>query len=129
MQAPFHYIIVLLGKSGSGKSTIESELATLGLNVAKTYTTRPRRSPDEQTHIFIDMQRVEELRRAGLVFAQTTFDDHVYLTTFAQYAANDVITWDPNGLLSALSNRYALAVRSRTHRGGTRCGRKAFIAS
>ena len=46
------YIILIVGKSGSGKSTICDRLEQeYGLNQVKSYTTRPRRGANEWTYI------------------------------------------------------------------------------
>lgn len=47
-------IICLVGKSGSGKTTIAKELEKLDYNIIKSYTTREPREEGEWGHIFID---------------------------------------------------------------------------
>ena len=48
-------MIVLVGESASGKSSIERELIALGFNKIVTYTTRPMRKEDVdgETYHFI----------------------------------------------------------------------------
>lgn len=47
--------IILVGKSGSGKSSIAAALASnYGFKEIKTYTTRPPRFEGEDTHTFVD---------------------------------------------------------------------------
>ena len=48
--------ILLCGKSGCGKSTISEILQTKGLKVIQSFTTRPKRTPNEQGHIFISKE-------------------------------------------------------------------------
>ena len=46
--------ILLVGESGSGKNTIQDYLSSLyGYVPLLSYTTRPRRIPEENTHTFI----------------------------------------------------------------------------
>ena len=47
-------LILLVGASGSGKTTIAKELEQKGFNVIHSYTTREPRKPNEWGHIFID---------------------------------------------------------------------------
>ena len=56
------YIVLIVGESGSGKSTICDELTKrYGLKQVKSYTTRPRRSEDEDGHTFISDEEFKEL--------------------------------------------------------------------
>ena len=48
--------ILLVGKSGSGKNTVQDYLVNkYGLKPLVSYTTRAKRYPEEDTHIFISM--------------------------------------------------------------------------
>lgn len=47
-------LILLVGASGTGKTTIAKELEGKGYNIIHSYTTRERREDDEWGHIFID---------------------------------------------------------------------------
>ena len=71
-------IYYLLGKSASGKDTLYRKLMAndqLGLNRVVMYTTRPRRTgeTDGVDYHFIDEQRLNELREAGLVIEERTY--------------------------------------------------------
>lgn len=47
-------IICIMGKSGSGKSTIINKLSYNNMNIIKSYSTRkPRNAEDLETHIFV----------------------------------------------------------------------------
>ena len=46
-------MILIIGRSGSGKDHLARELSKHGLKQVLSYTTRPPRRPDEDTHIFI----------------------------------------------------------------------------
>ena len=64
-------IVLLAGKSGTGKTTLAEELEIqLGLKAIPSYTTRPKRSPDEKGHTFItdeEFNRLEDI----LAYAET----------------------------------------------------------
>ena len=51
-------IICLIGKSGSGKTTVAMKLEDLGYNVIQSYTTRPPRYEGEWGHIFIGQKGI-----------------------------------------------------------------------
>lgn len=59
--------IVLIGPSGAGKSTLASLIARdEGLELCKTYTTRPQRSISDTSHVFVseaEFRRLESLDR------------------------------------------------------------------
>lgn len=56
-------MIVLVGESASGKSSIEKELIALGFNKIVTYTTRPMRKEDVdgETYHFITEEQFNDM--------------------------------------------------------------------
>lgn len=64
-------ICLIVGKSGTGKTTLAEELeAQLGLKAIPSYTTRPKRSENEKGHTFItdeEFNRLEDI----LAYAET----------------------------------------------------------
>ena len=56
-------MIVLVGESASGKSSIERELVALGFNKIVTYTTRPMRKEDVdgETYHFITEEQFNDI--------------------------------------------------------------------
>ena len=53
--------ILLVGKSGSGKNTVQDYLVKkYGLKPLLSYTTRAKRYPEEDTHTFITEQKERE---------------------------------------------------------------------
>ena len=102
-------IIVLLGASGSGKSTIEHELATHhGFSKIVSYTTRQPRNNEKngKDYFFIDNKMFEEFLNRGL-FAE--FDEYsqnrLYGTMKSDYVdGNKVVVLTPNGLRQLKKN-------------------------
>lgn len=90
------YIVLIVGESGSGKSTICDELnKRYGLKQVKSYTTRPRRSEDEDGHTFISE---EEFNKLENICAYTYFDNHRYCATKEQVDNADLYIIDPYGI-------------------------------
>lgn len=54
-------VIILLGESGAGKTTIAEYLKKYGYINIPTYTTRPSRFEGEEGHIFIDINSVNNI--------------------------------------------------------------------
>ena len=102
-------IIVLLGASSSGKSTIENELSTHhGFSKIVSYTTRQPRNNEknEKDYFFIDNKMFEEFLNRGL-FAE--FDEYsqnrLYGTLKSDYVdGNKVVVLTPNGLRQLKKN-------------------------
>lgn len=100
-------IILIIGESGSGKSTIEKRLAeNYGLKSLKSYTTREKRTPTEDTHIFLDKFVFEKgVDLAGGIdnfkeqtVAYTFFDNNHYYATQEQVEQSDIYIIDPDGV-------------------------------
>ena len=90
------YIVLIVGESGSGKSTICDELTKrYGLKQVESYTTRPRRSEDEDGHTFISD---EEFNKLENICAYTYFDNHHYCATREQIDNSDLYIIDPYGI-------------------------------
>ena len=55
-------IILLAGKSGSGKSSVVEYLyKKYGLREVLSYTTRPKRSKNDNTHIFVTDEEFDRI--------------------------------------------------------------------
>lgn len=97
-------IIVLLGASGSGKSTIEHELATHhGYNKIISYTTRNKRDGEEngKDYYFTDNNNFASMINTGLMAEYDEYSQgRLYGTLVSDYSGSEdrVVVLTPNGL-------------------------------
>lgn len=94
-------MILIVGRSGSGKDFLARELSRSGLKQVMSYTTRPPRRPDENTHIFI---KPEESASYQDKIATTEINGYEYFATKQQMKDNDIYIIDPHGLYELLDH-------------------------
>ena len=102
-------IIVLLGASGSGKSTIENELSTHhGFEKIISYTTRQPRDNEEngKDYWFVDNDTFEEVLKRDLFAEHDEYSQNrLYGTLKSDYVdGNKVVVLTPNGLRQLKKN-------------------------
>ena len=96
-------LTLIIGRSGTGKSTLEEKLCRdYNLKSIKSYSTRPKRSPDEDSHIFIRPSDVDNYQNK---IATTTINDNFYFATKEQLDESHLYVIDPIGLYE-LSNNF-----------------------
>lgn len=96
-------ITLIVGRSGTGKSTLEEKLCRdYNLKSIKSYSTRPKRSPDEDSHIFISPSDVDNYPNK---IATTTINGNFYFATKEQLDESQLYVIDPIGLYE-LSNNF-----------------------
>lgn len=94
-------MILLVGKSGSGKTTIAKNLEHYGLKQVQSYTTRKPRYDGEIGHTFITMAEYMKLHDK---VAFTYFNNQYYCATQQQCDNADIYVIDPHGIESFKRN-------------------------
>lgn len=92
------HIIGLIGKSGSGKSAVAEYFKSKGYNIIESYTDRPKRFENEEGHIYIASDDIQQYKEE--MIAYTFFDGHHYFATRSQYRNKGIsfYTIDPAGV-------------------------------
>lgn len=91
-----NYIFCLLGKSGSGKTTIANKLfEQYGYTQIASYTTRPPRTDHDTDHVFVSQKEYDNLPNK---VAFTHFNNYDYCATQEQVDNANLYVIDPFGL-------------------------------
>lgn len=95
-------MLILLGKSCSGKTTIQKELVRLGLSPIVTYTTRPKRENEVNsiTYNFVSKEDFELLKEKGFFITTISYkvangDTWMYGTAKKDLSDNKVLITNP----------------------------------
>lgn len=92
-------LLCVMGRTSSGKDTLANKLCdAMGLTTIISYTTRPRRENEGDTHIFATKEDYQQMRANGNVAAYTEIAGNYYWTTIDQLYGNDIYIIDPNGV-------------------------------
>ena len=99
MQNKEHTLLCVLGESSSGKDSLVSKLAErTGHKAICSYTTRPRRDGEGDTHIFVDDSVYEKMCMEGKIAAFTEISGYKYWTIIDQLYENSYYIIDYAGL-------------------------------
>lgn len=91
--------LLIVGRTATGKDTLRESLEKFtNMTFVKSYATRPRRYPDEDTHIFITKEQANEIMKTDTVIARTTIADNDYFATKSQVENADGYIIDPIGI-------------------------------
>lgn len=100
-------ILLLLGQSGTGKTTISKALNNNYhyFNLIKSYTTRFRRSIEDRDHIFIRKHNLLYKMFNEDVVASTVIDGELYCSFPNQFEENkiNIYTVDDRGALNVIN--------------------------
>jgi len=108
IKVPKKQIICIIGKSGSGKSTIANWLKNkFNLNILPSYTTRAKRvgEQDGVEHKFISRPKFIAIMDSGDMVAYTKFNGKYYGATKEQLFINDIYIIDTQGLQTLRYNK------------------------
>ena len=99
MENKEHTLLCILGRTSCGKDTLVNKLCErTGLTAITSYTTRPRRNNEGDTHIFSTREVYEQMMANGDVAAYTEIAGNAYWTTISQIYEHSVYIIDPNGV-------------------------------
>lgn len=87
---------LIIGRTGSGKDYLAHKLCSkYNLKELKSYTTRPKRIANEDTHIFITPEESNNYKNR---IAETIINGYEYFATKEQLDDCDIYLIDPDGL-------------------------------
>lgn len=86
---------VIVGRDGTGKTLMANMLSKNGLKLLKTYTTRPKRYPSEDTYHFITPEESAAISDKCL---DMEYNGYEYFTRLADVNECDVMILDPTGV-------------------------------
>ena len=94
-----HVLLCILGRTSCGKDTLVNKLCErTGLTAITSYTTRPRRNGEGDTHIFSTKEVYERMQAEGNVAAYTEIAGNIYWTTIEQLYEHSVYIIDYKGI-------------------------------
>lgn len=90
-------VFLVIGRSGCGKDTLVNYMCQkYGLKKLKSYTTRPPRQNEEDTHIFISPEEVQKYQDD--IIAYTKIGEFEYFATKSQLKDINFYIIDPKGV-------------------------------
>lgn len=99
MENKEHVLLCVMGRTSCGKDTLVNKLCDkMGLTAITSYTTRPRRDNEGNTHIFATQDVYEQMQTEGNVAAYTEIAGNYYWTTIDQLYEHSIYIIDPNGV-------------------------------
>lgn len=98
-------MLVLIGESGVGKTTIEDELIKKGYVRAISHTTREKRANDVDgvNYFFVSREEMEELDKKGELAERIDFCGNVYALCKEQCKTDKIVVVAPEGLKQLLA--------------------------
>ena len=94
-------LFLFVGKSASGKTTVDNMLEADGYDQISSYTTRPPRYEGEIGHTFISDEEYDKLKN---IMAFTLYNGYRYCTTLEQVQEADIYVVDPAGVQTLIDN-------------------------
>jgi guanylate kinase len=99
MENKEHVLVCVLGRTASGKDSLVQKLCErTGARQIISYTTRPRRENEGDTHVFVTDAIYEQMRAENQVAAFTQIGEYKYWSTIDQLYDNDLYIIDYQGI-------------------------------
>lgn len=99
-----HILMIVVGRTGSGKSSLINKLCERGgYKQLISQTTRPKRSEADNDHNFVTEDDYLQAKENGDIVAETEINGYHYYATKDQVYEADLYTLDPSGVDSLLS--------------------------
>lgn len=94
-----HTIILIIGRTGAGKDTLVDELCKRNnLKQLISYSTRPRRINEGETHNFVSESDYEAMKSSNNIGAYTCINGYHYWCSIDQLYESDIYIIDPKGV-------------------------------
>lgn len=99
MQNKEHVLLCVMAESSAGKDTLVNKLCErTGYRQLISYSTRPRRTNEGDTHIFVTEEDYQAMFEAGQVAAYTEINGCKYWCTIDQLYSSEIYVIDPLGV-------------------------------
>ncbi len=96
--------VLVIGRTSTGKDALRNILEEkYGWKFVHSHTTRPKRTPTEDTHIFVTKEHADSVPLTDKV-ARTVIGEYEYFTTRKQVEECDAYIIDPIGAYMLLKN-------------------------
>lgn len=90
---------LIVGRTSSGKDSMTNYLCNeLGLKQLLSYSTRPKRFPEENTHEFISIPHSNYIQATEDIIAYAQIGEIEYYATYQQFMDSDIYVIDYNGI-------------------------------
>jgi guanylate kinase len=94
-----HVLLCVMAESSAGKDTLVNKLCELtNYKQLISYSTRPRRVNEGDTHIFVTEEDYQKMLAEGRVAAYTEINGYKYWSTIDQLYLMDIYVIDPFGV-------------------------------
>ncbi len=94
-----HVLLCVMAESSAGKDTLVNKLCEkTGYRQLISYSTRPRRTNEGDTHIFVTEEDYQKMLEAGQVAAYTEINGCRYWSTIDQLYVTDIYVIDTFGV-------------------------------
>ena len=94
-----HVLLCVMAESSAGKDTLVNKLCErTGYRQLISYSTRPRRVNEGDTHIFVTEEEYQQMFEVGQVAAYTEINGYKYWCTIDQLYSSEIYVIDPLGV-------------------------------